>query len=117
MRTLFKTVVLGLQYGLGARIARDPGRYLALRGRRNPGATAGPVPRVRRLRAKRARPRRPQAGDQHAVRLGDAMPARDQPEHSPKFSDAVGGLRDPARARASWPSGAGSRSSRRCTMP
>ena len=51
VRSLFKTVVLGIQYGLGARsLAVRTGISLYEAGR-DPGAAAGALPRVRGLRA------------------------------------------------------------------
>ena len=59
VRTLFKTVVLGIQYGLGVSLVSCSHRYFVVRGRRDPGATAGALSPVRGLRPERPRPCRP----------------------------------------------------------
>ena len=97
VRTLFKTVVLGIQYGLGFPLAGCSHRHFVVRGRRDPGALAGALSPVRGLRPERPRPRRPAPGDRHAVRVVDAMPVRHQPAHHPQFSDPKHRQRDPAR--------------------
>ena len=97
VRALFKTVVLGIQYGLGLSLARCPHRHFVVRGRRDPGALAGALSPVRGLRPERPRPCRPAPGDRHTVRLVDAMPVRHEPAHRSQFSDAEHRQRNSAR--------------------
>ena len=97
VRTLFKTVVLGIQYGLGFRsLAVRTGISLF---------EAGEI--LARLRARFhrfedyaqsvLRSRRPAPGDRHAVRVVDAVPVRHEPAHHPQFPDAKHRQRNPAR--------------------
>ena len=96
VRAIFKTVVLGIQYGLGARSLAlrtgvslfEAGEILArLRAR---------FRSIRSVRTVGRRSRRPCARTQHAVRLGDAVPARHQSTHRAQLPDPVDRRRDPA---------------------
>ena len=87
VRALFKTVVLGIQYGLGFRsLAVRTGISLF---------EAGEILARLRARFRRfedyaqsvRRSCRPAPGDRHAVRLVDAVPVRHEPAHHPQFSD------------------------------
>ena len=113
---MFKTVVLGIQYGLGPHsLAVRTGMSLF---------EAGEI--LARLRARfhvfedYAQAVADHAGLDlelsHAARLGDAVPARHQPAHAAQFPDPVDRLPRSCTSPASWPSAATSRSSRRCTM-
>ena len=91
MRTLFKTVVLGIQYGLGM-------RSLAVRTGISLFEASEILARLRaqfhafeRLRATRRGSRRPDAGDRHAARLAHAVPVRHEPAHHPQFPNPITG--------------------------
>ena len=76
VRALFKTVVLGILYGLGPRtLAMQTGVSL-FEAAENPGAAARSIPHIRGLTCKRARSCRLVARNRHAVRLDHAVPAR-----------------------------------------
>ena len=104
VRGLFKTVVLGIQYGLGA-------RSLAVRTGISLSEAAEILARLRaRFRVFEAYAQSvvERAGllleDQHALRLDHAMPVRHQPAHGEKFPDPINGRR--GLARLLYPGGA-----------
>ena len=96
VRSLFKTVVLGIQYGLGFRSLAVRTGISLFEAREIQARLRARFYRFEDYAAERARPRRPAAGDRHPVRLVHAVPARHQPAHHPQFSDPERRRRDPA---------------------
>ena len=114
VRALFKTVVLGIQYGLGAALAGDSHRHFTVRSLRNSSPAEGALSRVRGVGGERGGSRRARSRNRHAARLvhADARPASIR-ARSEIFRSKQLPLKF-CTSPASWRSGAASRSLRRC---
>src|SRR6516164_5149079 len=90
VRTLFKTVVLGIQYGLGARSLSYPRWHLAATRRVKSwrGYGRGFIG-LRITHPWRSRSCRIASRNRDAVRLAYAMSIRHQPAHGSKFPDPI----------------------------
>ena len=88
VRVLFKTVVLGIQYGLGVRSLALRTGISVFEAREILARLRARFHRFEFLHAERSRSCRSAFGDRHAVWLVDAMPVRHEPAHDPQLSNA-----------------------------